>query len=387
MTTYKHKRAEGPASILSIGKAVPPTEFLQSEYPDFFFNVTNSNDKPNLKARFAKICQNSNIKKRHMICTEEVLKANPSMCEGEGVSLSARQSIAIVEVSKLGARAAEQALKEWDQPREKITHVVFATTSAISMPGADAAVTRSLGLDPSVNRVMLYSQGCFSGGTVLRLAKDLAENNKGARVLTIISEITCLMFRAPSEELLDNLIGSAVFGDGASAMIIGSDPIPAERPLYEVHWSGETLIPDTAPAIEGVVDQSGLKLRSWVRDLAGLMTKNFPPIFHKAVSHMTGSPGSNDLFWCVHPGIRGILEGFQQELGLDPEKLQVSRDVLSEYGNMSGVTVHFVLDRMRDLSLKNNASTTGNGAEWGLLVALGPGLTIEVSVLKSMPSS
>jgi chalcone synthase len=50
-------RAEGPACVLGIGTAVPPTEFLQSEYPDFFFNITNTSDKEALKAKFKRICK------------------------------------------------------------------------------------------------------------------------------------------------------------------------------------------------------------------------------------------------------------------------------------------------------------------------------------------
>jgi hypothetical protein len=48
---------EGSASVLGIGTAVPPTVHLQSEYPDFFFNITNSNDKPELKKKFGRICK------------------------------------------------------------------------------------------------------------------------------------------------------------------------------------------------------------------------------------------------------------------------------------------------------------------------------------------
>jgi chalcone synthase len=54
-------RADGPASVLGIGTAVPPAEFLQSEYPDFFFNITNCGDKENLKAKFKRICKNFHI--------------------------------------------------------------------------------------------------------------------------------------------------------------------------------------------------------------------------------------------------------------------------------------------------------------------------------------
>lgn len=60
-TAYKHQKAEGPATVLAIGKATPPTAFPQSEYPDFFFDITNTNHKTQLKAKFARICKYSQV--------------------------------------------------------------------------------------------------------------------------------------------------------------------------------------------------------------------------------------------------------------------------------------------------------------------------------------
>ncbi|RWW24039.1 hypothetical protein GW17_00011679 [Ensete ventricosum] len=61
------------------------------------------------------------------------------------------------------------------------------------MPSADYRLTKLLGLRPSVNRLMMYQLGCFAGGTALRLAKNLAENNRGTRVLMVCSEITAVI--------------------------------------------------------------------------------------------------------------------------------------------------------------------------------------------------
>ena len=97
---------------------------------------------------------------------------------------------------KLGKEAATKAIKEWGRSTSEITHLVVCSTSGVDMPGADYQLVKLLGLRPSVNRVMLYHQGCFAGGTVLRIAKDLAENNKGARVLVVCSELTVVTFQA-----------------------------------------------------------------------------------------------------------------------------------------------------------------------------------------------
>ncbi|KAL2630827.1 hypothetical protein R1flu_015513 [Riccia fluitans] len=383
-TAYKHQRANGPATVLAIGKAVPPTAYPQSEYPDFFFDVTNTNHKTDLKTKFSRICKNSGINKRYFHCTEEILKANPAMCTYKDPSLNVRQDIAIREVPRLAEKAAIQALAEWGQSRDEITHVVFATTSGVNMPGADLTLTRLLGLNPMVKRTMLYQQGCFGGATVLRVAKDLAENNKGARVLTVVSELTCVTFRAPNEEHLDNLVGSAIFGDGAACLIIGSDPVPqVERPHFEIHWSGETILPESDGAIEGRLTEAGL-IFHLLKDVPGLISRNTLPIFTKA-AEVAGSPGWNNLFWCVHPGGRAILDEVERTLSLKPEKMRATRDVLYDYGNMSGASVLFVLDQMRKLSAEQNSTTTGQGCDWGLVVGFGPGLTVEVSVLKAVP--
>ena len=190
--------------------------------------------------------EKSTIRKRHMHLTENLLKENPSMCAYMAPSLDARQDMVVAEVPKLGKEAATKAIKEWGQPKSKITHLVFCTTSGVDMPGADYQLTKLLGLRPSVKRLMMYQQGCFAGGTVLRLAKDLAENNRGARVLVVCSEITAVTFRGPSDTHLDSLVGQALFGDGAGAVIVGADPdLSIEKPLFEIVSAAQTLLPDS----------------------------------------------------------------------------------------------------------------------------------------------
>lgn len=77
--------------------------------------------------------------------------------------MNVRQALGVDATPKLGAEAAERALEEWGRPRSLITHVVFASSCGIHMPGADYTMSVLLGLRPDVKRVMLYHQGCFVG--------------------------------------------------------------------------------------------------------------------------------------------------------------------------------------------------------------------------------
>jgi len=51
------QRAEGPATILAIGTANPANCVEQSTYPDFYFKITNSEHKTELKEKFQRMCK------------------------------------------------------------------------------------------------------------------------------------------------------------------------------------------------------------------------------------------------------------------------------------------------------------------------------------------
>ena len=53
----KAKRAEGPATIMSIGTANPANVVDQSEFADYYFRVTNSQHMTELKEKFRRICK------------------------------------------------------------------------------------------------------------------------------------------------------------------------------------------------------------------------------------------------------------------------------------------------------------------------------------------
>lgn len=378
------QRAEGPATVMAIGTATPPNCVDQSTYADYYFRITNSEHMTELKEKFKRICEKSMIKKRYTYLTEEILKENPNICACMAPSLDARQDMLVVEIPKLGKEAAQKAIKEWGQPKSKITHLVFCTTSGVDMPGADYQLTKLLGLRPSVKRLMMYQQGCFAGGTVLRLAKDLAENNKGARVLVVCSEITSVIgFRGPSDTHLDSLVGKALFGDGAAAVIVGSDPIPeVERPLFELVSAAQTILPDSHGAIGGHLREVGLTVHL-LEHVPGLISKNIGKALEEAFQPL-GISDWNSIFWIAHPGGPAILDQVEEKLALKPEKLRSTRHVLGEYGNMSSASVLFILDEVRKSSTNDGLSTTGEGLEWGVLFGFGPGLTVETVVLHSV---
>ncbi|GMH08855.1 hypothetical protein Nepgr_010695 [Nepenthes gracilis] len=120
------------------------------------------------------------------------------------------------------------------------------------------------------------------------------------------------------------------------------------------------------------------------KDVPNVIGKNIEKIMIEAFNPL-GINDWNSLFYITHPGGRAILDAVESKLGLSKDKMMASRHVLSEYGNLTGACVLFILDEMRKKSVVEGKSTTGRGSEWGVLFGFGPGLTIETIVLRSFP--
>jgi alkylresorcinol/alkylpyrone synthase len=74
--------------------------------------------------------------------------------------------------------------------------------------------------------------------------------------------------------------------------------------------------------------------------------------------------------YLIHPGGARVLVALEEVLGLEPGGLTLPREVLRECGNMSSVTVMFILERF----LRSRGFAPG---EHGLISALGPGFSAE----------
>jgi predicted naringenin-chalcone synthase len=337
------------------------------------------------------------IEKRHFHLTEEILRAHPEFLDRQVPSLDARIDMAAAAVPKLAESAAAKAIAEWGRPATDITHLVFSTYSGCRAPSADLRLASLLGLRHSVCRTILSLHGCYGGARALHLAKEIAENNLGARVLVACSEITLVCFGEPDG---GNLVGHALFGDGAGAVIVGAGPLVAgERPLFEMVSATQTTIPGTEYALGMQVAAGGIDFHLAIQ-VPMLLGQNVERCLLDAFSRSSSSLGGvgddddadddagdvawNDLFWAVHPGGRPILDKIEAVLKLEPGKLAASRHVLREYGNMSGATIVFVLDELRRRRREEEAGDRDQQLpEWGVMMAFGPGITVETMVLRA----
>ncbi|XP_075478377.1 type III polyketide synthase A-like [Primulina tabacum] len=370
-------RTPGKATVLAIGKAFPSQVVPQDCLVEGYIRDTKCDDLA-IKEKLERLCKTTTVKTRYTVMSKEILDKYPELTTEGSPTIKQRLDIANPAVVQMAAQASLACIKQWNRPVSHITHLVYVSSSEIRLPGGDLYLAAELGLKNDVNRVMLYFLGCYGGVTGLRVAKDIAENNPGSRVLLTTSETTILGFRPPNKTRPYDLVGAALFGDGAAAAIIGTDPLlGTESPFFELNHAVQQFLPGTQNVIDGYLSEEGINFKLG-RDLPQKIDENIEEFCQKLVAK-TGLKDYNELFWAVHPGGPAILNRLESTLGLKREKLECSRRALMDFGNVSSNTVFYVMEYMRE-ELKKGI----DGEEWGLALAFGPGITFEGVLLRSL---
>lgn len=105
------------------------------------------------------------------------------------------------------------------------------------MPLIDLRIASLLELSAAVQRTVIGFHGCSGSFYGIRIAMDIAENNRSVRVLVAYADMWSIMdgYMVPDVAQRYGIIGRALFGDGAGAVVIAADPqAPVERPIFEM---------------------------------------------------------------------------------------------------------------------------------------------------------
>ncbi|KAK1304781.1 Stilbene synthase 4 [Acorus calamus] len=366
----KRTSTPGKATVLALGKAFPDNLLLQEQLVEGYFGDTKCEDAT-MKEKLERLCKTTTVKTRYTVMSKELLSKYPDLAKEGSPTIKQRLEIANQAVLDMATKASLACIADWGRPATHITHVVYISSSEIRFPGGDLHLSARLGLNKNVGRVTLYLLGCHGGVAGLRVAKDIAENNKGSRVLLVTSETTVLGYRPPNPSRPYDLVGAALFGDGAAAVVVGADPIEeTEFGFLELNHSEQWFVPGTEGVVEGRLTEEGICFRLG-RDLPEKIEENIEG-FCRSLMEGVVEEGFEGLFWVVHPGGPAILNGVERRLGLGLGKLEWSRRALRDYGNVSSNTVFYVMDYMREEMRKG-----GRAEEWGMVLAFGPGITFE----------
>jgi alkylresorcinol/alkylpyrone synthase len=188
--------------------------------------------------------------------------------------------------------------------------------------------------------------------------------------LLVAVELCGLSF-CPEDHSKSNLVATALFGDGAGAVLVESSRLRRRGP--KILAAQSTFWPETYDLLGWDITNEGLKVR-FSRDIPSFIRQEI----RLAVKRFLDGCGlnlSDVAHFIAHPGGPKILKAFAEALEIEPERLDTCRSILQDYGNMSSATVLFVLER----TMYGKKPSPG---EYGLLIGLGPGFSAEQLLLK-----
>lgn len=249
----------------------------------------------------------------------------------------------------------------------EIDAIVTVSTTGIATPSLDARLMERLAVRRDVVRLPIFGLGCAGGVLGLSRAAALARTMPGARVLFLVVELCALTFRK-MDQSKSNIIAAALFGDGAAAALLGPGAAAAgAAPPPTIEASGEYTWPDSLDVMGWHVEDDGLGVL-FSRDIPTLVRTQFRTALDGFLAAHGLALSEIDGFAC-HPGGVKVIAALEAAFALPPGSFVEARDVLAEYGNMSAVTVLFVLERL--LAARRSRGTCGRV----LMSALGPGFT------------
>lgn len=269
---------------------------------------------------------------------------------------------------ELSTRVCLQSLAMASIEAASVTHLVTVSCTGFGSPGFDLNLVEKLALSPDVYRTNVGFMGCHGTMNALRVAQAFLAQDPDAIVLLCATEVCSLHFQYRQNS--QDLVANSLFADGAAALVLHDQASDMKRLQYVDSCSH--VVPNSEQAMSWTIGDHGFQM-TLSADVPRLVEENLPIVLAKFLKkHMLSIDSIKH--WAVHPGGPRVLDAVESSLGLNPEALRESRQVLQECGNMSSPTIMFILQRMF-------AGQTPAGTPT-VALAFGPGLTIEVALFR-----
>lgn len=255
---------------------------------------------------------------------------------------------------ELGGKALARALGKAGLGAEDIDALVVTTCTGYLCPGASSYMAEALRLRDNAWLQDIVGLGCGAAIPALRTASSILAADPCLTVACVSVEICSAAFYLDSDPGV--VVSACLFGDGAAATIWKGKNNGAQ---LRCHGFSSLHRPQYRDLIR--FEQREGKLRN-------LLDPAVPDLAAQAVGQLYRQAAASSPICRVlsHAGGRDVIEAIEREL--PGVRLDETRDVLRNHGNMSSPSVVFALQRALD------SGTPAHGADWWM-VSFGAGFS------------
>jgi len=353
-------------SLLALERYLAPYRYDQEVVTEWVRAWLEESGRATEASRLLRIYASSGVRRRaSVVPIEQVFQPGDFETQNDRYAALARE--AALDVARRCLATASLA-------PEAVDFVVSVSCTGFMIPAVDAYVADALGMGPRLARLPITESGCAGGVVGLARARDylLAHPDHAALVLAV--ELSSLTFQRWDRSKA-NVVSTAIFGDGAAAaLLVGPrHPLARDAARLRIVATGSRFYPGTTHLMGFHLRNQGLQILL-DRSLAGFVRREVTGAVDAFLAEQ-GLARRDIVHFILHPGGRRVIEAMVEALGLASADLAPTQAVLAEHGNMSSVTVLYVLDEI----LRHHAPAPGAR---GLLGAFGPGFAAELALLE-----
>ncbi len=312
------------------------------------------------RRKISKIFEGAAVDKRYSIMSPEEVFVSTSFEE--------KNNIYVREIKKLGTTVLENSLKKAGWEPKSLDYIITVSCTGIMIPSLDAYLINELQLKQNITRLPVTEMGCAAGISGMIYAFNFLKANSGKRAAVVAVESPTATFQLDDFSMA-NMVSAAIFGDGAACVLLSSEEnIEGPRIIAEemyhffdaTHLMGFHL---SNNGLQMILDQT----------VPETIAEHFPAIIHPFLEqNNTNIEEVQHLIF--HPGGKKIVQTVSDLFGTLGKNIDDTREVLRLYGNMSSVTVLYVLERFLNKELPKG--------DQGLMLSFGPGFSAQRILLK-----
>ena len=248
--------------------------------------------------------------------------------------------------------------------------IFFVSVTGIASPSVEARLMNRMRLPVNIKRIPIFGLGCVAGAAGIARAADYVKAYP-AQAAAVISVELCSLTLQQDDFSMANLISTGLFGDGAAAVLVSGDDLPATGP--QILATKSVFYPNSEHVMGWDISEKGFRI---------VLSREVPEVVEThlaadvdAFLSEHGLKRGDIGCWVLHTGGPKVLEATQSALQLPDGALDASWDCLRKMGNLSSASVLCVLEEIR-------MRRTPPAGTWSLLAAMGPAFCSELVLLR-----
>ncbi|WP_229399201.1 3,5-dihydroxyphenylacetyl-CoA synthase DpgA [Micromonospora okii] len=351
--------------ITAVGTAVPPGSYTQAELLEAF-RITD----PRVRSVFL----NGGIERRNLVLPP-VGPDGAHRVETQGELLRKHLTSGL----RTGAEAVRTCLRRAGVSLTDVRYLCCVSSTGFLTPGFSALLIKELGLHVDCSRLDVVGMGCNAGLNALNATAGWAATHPGDLSVMVCIEACSAAY--VFDGTMRTSVVNSLFGDGSAAvaLVAGGEPDDREpvgvRPGPRLLRFASHIIPDAVGAMRYDWDDGAGRFSFYLDpEVPYVVGANA----EESVDRLLGAAGlrrSQVAHWIVHSGGRKVIDSVRVNLGLSRHDVRHTLSVLRDHGNLSSGSFLFSYERLL-------AEDTVAPGDYGVLMTMGPGSTIELALVR-----